>query len=393
MGKAFKFVHCADLHLGSRFKGLDAVDPAMAERMRRSIFDSFKRIVDLAIEKQADALIISGDIYDEKNELPSTRMWLAEQLGRLSIPVFICRGNHDSETSWDQSIPYPDNVREFGPDIERVAIGDDVEVLGVSYAVPHETRNLAAMAEGTSGKFTIFCGHCDLESVTEGHPYAPCSMSDLQGRGVDYWAFGHIHKRAEVSTDPYVVYPGNIQGRNFKETGKKGAYLVTVDSGRVASFEFIPTQTYIWEDLTVDISGKSFSDIVSDLTGKLGKDSICRMTFVGSGQLDTMLRNNPDDIRKTIASSTGCTISGIRVATSPEVDLDARRDDMSMPAAVVRTGRAFAAKSKDEIIDLICSNKVAAKYRDHFSEMTEDELRTIVEDSTKMILARMEVPR
>jgi len=393
MGKEFRFIHCADLHLGSRFKGLEAVNPIMAERMRKSILESFKRIVDTAIEKKADAMIISGDIYDEKNELPSTRMWLSEQLARVKIPVYICRGNHDNKTSWDESIPYPENVHEFGIEPEKFDIVDDIEIIGVSYATPHEDRNLAAMAEGTPDKFTIFCGHCDLESVTEGHPYAPCILTDLQGKGVDYWALGHIHKRNEVFANPYVVYPGNIQGRSFKETGEKGAYLVTVESGRVSSLEFFPTQTFVWQDLSFDITGKTLNDIVEEMSALVDWKAICRITFSGNGPLDTMLRINPDDVRKAISTSTNCTISSMIVNTGPEIDLDERRDDKSMSAAVIRTGKAYASKSKEEIIEMICSNKIAAKFRDQYMEMSEEELRSLVEDSTRMILARMEVPR
>ena len=393
MGKEFRFMHCADLHLGARFKGLGQDNSELAEKLRRSVFESFERIVDAALKSNVDAMVISGDLYDDSNELPSTRMWLSDQLSRLSVPVFICRGNHDSSTSWDSAIQYPKNVHEFGTEPERIDISEDVEIVGVSYSTPHEARNLAAMLEGRKDRFTIACLHCDLDSVSEGYPYAQCKMTDLIGRSIEYWALGHIHKREVVSTNPYVVYPGNIQGRSFKETGPKGAYLVTASLGRVVSAEFIPTSSYKWEDRSIDITGKSLNDIVQDLKGQFDRYTVCRLSFTGNGELDAILRLRADDVKKTISSSVGCIISSIDVNTTPDIDLRARSQEKDMASAVIRSGDKFSSMSKEQIIGLICQNRNAAKYRDIYMSMTEDEIRSIAIDSTRSIIAKMEASR
>ncbi len=392
MGNMFRFVHCADLHLGSRFKGLGSVDRGLAERMRLSVMESFERIVDAAIRERVDMMVISGDLYDDSNELPSTRMWLVRQLSRLTVPVFICRGNHDSRTSWDGSIPYPSNVHEFGPEVESIMLEGGIQVLGASYSTPHESRNLASMMQGDPGAFTVACLHCDIDTYSEGYPYAPCSINDMIGRGVDYWALGHIHKRNVILTGPYVVYPGNIQGRSFKETGEKGAYLVTVESGRVSSLTFIPTQTYIWEDITVDITGRSLPEIVGGLS-HLGGDRVCRLRFVGSGELDTMLRTSSDEVRKAVSDSTGCIVSDVIVETVPSVDLDARSEGRDMGAAIIQCGRRMEAMGKDEIVDLVCQNKVMARYRQQLMSMTDEEVRSLVSDAMRSSLAKMEALR
>ncbi len=393
MGKEFRFMHCADLHLGLRFKGLGEENSELAERLRASVMESFSRIVDYAIENSADAMVISGDMYDDSNELPSTRMWFCDQLSRLKIPVFLSRGNHDSEPRWASAIPYPNNVHEFGTEPERFDVGDDVEVIGISFSKQHETRNLASMLEGRRERFTIACLHSDLDSVSEGYPYAPCKMSDLIGRSVDYWALGHIHKRNVVSTSPYVVYPGNIQGRSFKETGPKGAYFVKVSNGSVISLDFIPTNTYRWEDLTIDISGKNLNDVKRELSSVVDDKTLCRITFTGNGDLDRMLRFNSSDVCRTIASSTGCIVSSIEVHTSPEIDLDSRSNNKDMAAAVIRSGRKLESLSKEQIVDMICQNKNAAKYREIYMSFTEEEIQSIVSDAMKSIIARMEVVR
>ena len=244
MGAHFRFVHCADLHLGSRFKGVSVRDPAMGERMTESVFESFGRIVDLARSEKADFMVIAGDAFDESTITPATRHRFASELGRLGIPCFIARGNHDPHTSWESSIPYPDNVHEFGTEPEYIELEglDGVEIVGASFADWHEERNLPSMVRGSPDRFTVACMHCDVDTAGAQYDYSPCRLSDMVGRGVDYWAIGHIHKRAVLSEDPYVVYPGNIQGRKISESGEKGCYLVTVDDGRVSELRFVPTQ-------------------------------------------------------------------------------------------------------------------------------------------------------
>lgn len=392
MGNEFTFIHCADLHLGSRFKGLGTTDRALAESMRRSVMESFGRIVDIALKRHADAMVISGDIFDDSNELPSTRMWFSEQLRRLGIPVFICRGNHDSRTSWDDAIPYPDNVHEFGTEPERFPVGDRAEVVGISYSTPHEQRNLAAMLTGSSDRFTIGCVHCDVDSVSEGYSYASCSVSDLVGKGVDYWALGHIHKRNVVSSNPYIVYPGNIQGRSFKESGQKGAYLVTVASGRVSAIEFIPTQTYIWENPVVDITGRSLTDVVQNLSRLVHGKTVCRITFKGSGPLDRMLRTSPEEVRKAIADSIGAVVSETVVQTSPEIDLESMAGRGDVVSSMIASGRRIEGMPIGEIIDIICRNRNLAQYRDVFEGMTEEDIRSLVTDALKGCIARLEAP-
>ncbi len=387
----FSFVHCADLHLGSRFKGLETKDADTASRFRESVFDSFRRIIDLTIEK-ADLLIVSGDIYDDEYASPSTRMFFARELARAGVPVFICRGNHDSVTSWDESIPYPSNVIEFGSEMSTIEVSDDAEVIGISYSTQHETRNLVSMLSGSPDRFTIACVHADCESVTEGYPYAPFSLSDLNGKAVDYWALGHIHKRDVVSRSPYAIYPGNIQGRSFRETGEKGAYLVKVSSRSVVSCDFIPTQTFVWNDVSVDIGGKTLEQIISDLKC-YGKNDVCRITFTGSGDLNTMLRTEEDEFVKILGGSLDCTVSSIIVDTVPFVDIDARAGGNDITAAVIKTGRGVEALTKDEIIDIICTNKPLAAHREYFASMSEESIRSLVEEALRSTVTRLEAMR
>src|SRR3546814_3031507 len=90
-----------------------------------------------------------------------------------------------------------------------------------------------------------------LHTALAGRPghadYAPCSFEELKSRGYDYWALGHVHEFEVVSTEPHVIFPGNVQGRTIRETGAKRAVLVAVDDGEVASVERIRSDEHTSE--------------------------------------------------------------------------------------------------------------------------------------------------
>ena len=395
MGAHFRFVHCADLHLGSRFKGVSFRDQAMGERMTESVFESFARIVDLARSEGVDFMVVAGDAFDESTITPATRHRFASELRRLGVPCFIARGNHDPHTSWESSIPYPDNVHEFGTEPEYIELEglDGVEIVGVSFEDWHKERNLPSMVRGSPDKFTIACMHCDVDSAGAQYDYSPCRLTDMLGRGVDYWAIGHVHKRAVLCEDPYVVYPGNIQGRKITESGEKGCYLVTVDDGRVSELRFVPTQGMVWRDVLVDISGKSMDGVISEVRGEVAAGDVVRITFTGSGELDSMLRLHTAENEEYLSKVLGCTVCGLVLETTPDIDMDARASGSDMTAKVIAAGRSMASSDRDAIISVITSNPIAARHRDYFESLPDERLSELAEAATGFLVARLEGSR
>jgi DNA repair exonuclease SbcCD nuclease subunit len=108
--------------------------------------------------------------------------------------------------------------------------------------------------------------HTALEG-REGHAtYAPCRLSALVDRGYDYWALGHVHAHELVHRDPWVVYPGNLQGRYARETGPKGAMLVEFDAARIKQVEHRALDVVRWAHVSVDASTCSTLDDVAEAT-------------------------------------------------------------------------------------------------------------------------------
>ena len=234
----YRFVHAADLHLDSPFKGLKRVAPRIGEILRKSTFDAFDAVVDLCITEDVDALLVAGDIFDSADRSLSAQLRFVDGLKRLEskgIRSIVCHGNHDPLDAWHSQVSFPVNSYRFGPNVTSTDLrpGDPESPLVYGYSYPtREVRGNIVPAfkkEFQSGRVSIGLLHANVGADTGHESYAPCTVDDLGKVGINYWALGHVHTRQEFTfPDGIAVYPGNIQGRHINESGARGVYLVTV---------------------------------------------------------------------------------------------------------------------------------------------------------------------
>lgn len=235
---SFRFIHAADLHLGSPLSGLALKDRQIAERFAAAGRDAFTALIDSAIESSVDFMVIAGDVYDGAWRDNSVGLFFNREIARLSraaIPVYFLRGNHDAESIVTRTIAMPEGVHEFSTRQPETFTIDALKVAlhGQGFADRVANDNLVlSYPPAVAGHFNIGVLHTSLSGRPPHAVYAPCTPADLASRGYDYWALGHVHAFEEVSADPLTLYPGNLQGRNIRETGDKGAVLVTVEDGR-----------------------------------------------------------------------------------------------------------------------------------------------------------------
>src|SRR5277367_6325163 len=258
----FRFLHAADLHLGSPFLGLVLKDEDVAARFAKASRSAFEALVTKALEEGVAFVVIAGDVFDGEWKDASIALFLNRQLARLSnrgIPAFLLRGNHDAESVVAKSLTWPDNVFEFSTRRAETHRIKDLRVALHGRGFPHRevVENYAVdYPEPLAGWFNIgvlhtACGRAGHEN------YAPCTAADLAARGYDYWALGHVHAFEIVSRDPWIVYPGNLQGRSIRECGERGAVIVEVADGVVAEVRRLVTDTARWAEVIVDAAPHS----------------------------------------------------------------------------------------------------------------------------------------
>lgn len=236
---SFRFLHAADLHLGSPFQGLAIKDAALADIFIEASRTAFSSLVERAIELEVDFMVVAGDVYDGDWKDNTIGLFFNREIARLDragIPVFLLKGNHDAESVITKTITLPRNVREFPVNAPATLKLDHIKVAlhGQGFAERSANDNLSlGYPAPEPGYFNIGVLHTSLTGREPHASYAPCSVDDLRSRGYDYWALGHVHEFEVVIDDPPIIFPGNLQGRSVREQGAKGAVLVSVEDGRI----------------------------------------------------------------------------------------------------------------------------------------------------------------
>ncbi|MGE3821406.1 MAG: exonuclease SbcCD subunit D [Isosphaeraceae bacterium] len=274
----FKFLHAADIHLDSPMLGLDRYEGAPASECREAGRRALENLVGLAIDERVAFVLIVGDLYDGDWPDYNTGLFFSAQMARLrdeGIEVYLIRGNHDAANRMTKDLRPLSNVKFLSDRRPESIVLDDLDVAihGQSYPQSAVTENLAqSYPERVPGRFNIGLLHTGVEG-REGHArYAPCVLNDLRRHDYDYWALGHIHKRETlIAADPVVAFPGNLQGRNVRESGPKGCLLVTVDDAGRVTVENRWLDVLRWGVCRVDASGaRDGDDLLARFRERLG---------------------------------------------------------------------------------------------------------------------------
>ncbi len=337
-----KFIHAADIHLDSPLTGLSAYRDAPTDLLRTATRDAFSMLVTEAIDEAVDFIVIAGDLYDGSWKDYNTGIFFSREMGRLNaakIPVYLIYGNHDAESDMTKKLSLPANVHVFSSNKPLTFHLPELKVAlhGQSFKHAATTNNLAvAYPEPIAGWLNIGVLHTALEGYKEHPSYAPCSVAELTAKGYDYWALGHVHEHAVLKEDPWIVFPGNIQGRHIRETGPRGAVIVTADEGGIVSVERLFTDVLRWYLLDVDVGSavdliecvrlvrRAFEKLIDDdpSTKPLAIRIILSGRSAAHGELFGEEAHLRAEILGLAASLAGerIWVEKVRLATSPALD-------------------------------------------------------------------------
>jgi exonuclease SbcD len=269
-----RFLHVADLHLDSPFIGLKKLPPTIRQELIQSTFKAYDRIIEYAIANKVDFVLIAGDVFDQANRSLKAQLQFVRGLDKLAqagIYSYIVHGNHDPLDGIQWPIELPDRVHIFsGRKVETVPFikqgKKEATIQGISYATRQVSENLSLdYKHQEECVFSIGLLHTNVDGSKGHENYAPCSLQDLVQSGLNYWALGHVHTRKVLHEAPYIVYPGNTQGRHSREQGEKGFYDVQVNSSEKVQLQFRPVQEIIWIEREVEVTGIEHINELRDL--------------------------------------------------------------------------------------------------------------------------------
>ena len=242
-----KFIHCADIHLGSKMES--RLPREKVEERRKEIRATFQKMIEYAHQNGVRAILISGDLFDSDRPLKRDKEFFYNAVkGNPDIDFLYLRGNHDGEESYtEQGL---ENLKCFSSEWTVYSYGD-VDIAGLELNAKNEL-SLYSSLELSKDKINIVMLH---GTAGDRSGSGMINVRELKNRNIDYLALGHFHSFEEklLDTRGRYAYSGCLEGRGFDETGEKGFVLLEIDDGKINS-TFVPFAFRIIRELCVDIS-------------------------------------------------------------------------------------------------------------------------------------------
>jgi DNA repair exonuclease SbcCD nuclease subunit len=251
------------------------------------------------------------------------------------------------------------------------------------------------------GWFNIGVLHTNCGGRKGHQNYAPCSVEDLVQRGYQYWALGHVHEYEVLNTHPHVVFPGNLQGRNIRECGRKGALLVNVQDGEVAGMTRLLVDQVRWALISVDFTGidndtaaieQLRSRIKEEIDAVGGSPVVFRINVSGETDLHRTIRSAPGWLKEEVlAAASHCSESAWLES------LEVETSEPRAPGSVQPTS-SVALDLKAMLMGLTTSPDVFRSavdpIRQRFSPMqvpedlySDDEIEQLVKEARELLLS------
>lgn len=269
--KEIRFLHMADLHIGS----------SAYIKLNLDAMSILHDIVDDANKNACDFIFICGDLFDAKPQIDVQKR-ISSILANFNGKIFIIYGNHDFDTAND--IIWPENTYVMGLNgMENIYIEDyNLRIWGYSYSdyqIKESIYNTYFNENETNkDEINILLAHGGDKL------HIPIDYNDLSQK-FNYVALGHIHTHQCLNKN--VVYSGSLIPQNKKEQNSHGYILGTI--GETLSYSLIEiAEKYI----SIDFDISSYTDIEKlymDIKNIIDKKHLYIISLKGTHNIELKL--------------------------------------------------------------------------------------------------------
>jgi DNA repair exonuclease SbcCD nuclease subunit len=371
-------------------------------------YESFKAIVQEAIRKKVDFVLVSGDVYHEEERSIHAQWFFkqqAEKLRSANITLYVIHGNHDPLSQKEQLIVMPENVHIFPTHmshaIHEAQSGERAIIYGFSYPERAFLMDPVPLFKKFEKEDAYHIGmlHGQENGQVDHDPYAPFSTAALKEVGFDYWALGHVHKRQVINSHPPVIYPGNSQGCHRKEQGEKGAYYVEMTK-TTTTFSFFRTGPVQWQDITVKIDNMtSFDDLIASILDDISsltysQTYVIHLYITGHGMLhETLMKKKAQedlmDMLQEELESAAIWLDKLTVNTTPEFIREKWRHTDHVIGDVIRIKEDISQSEVwKETLSSLTTHRKMSPFLEKLTEEDEEDILTKAE--TMIVTALLE---
>jgi len=288
-----RFAHISDVHLGGWKQ----------QQLQDLNFQSFRKAIDICIEKKLDFILIAGDLFDSAYppiEILKETFSEFKRLKEAKLPCFIIAGSHDYSISGKtfldvlEKAGFCKNVVNAEETKEKIILNPTVYNRIAIYGYPGKKSGLEIpelrkiKLNDCPGMFKILMLHTTIDKAKGTLP-TDAIETDLLPK-VDYYALGHLHMDFQYQN---FVYPGPIYPNNFQELEDLGnGSFYIVDTEKENSLEKIELK--VKETVLIEVEVRNAliatEQIISEIEKRDVEDKIILLRL--SGELET--GNNSD---------------------------------------------------------------------------------------------------
>mgnify|MGYP002780406449 CR=1 FL=1 len=216
------FLHSADWQLGLK---LHFVPGDRGARLRLQRFETVARIAALAKERQVDAVLVAGDVFDD-NEVGGDTLQRTRDVLRAfaPIPLLLLPGNHDPANA-DGALQRLDLTRFSDLAHVHLLLDESPLRLGALHVYPAPLRRRSGIEDPTRplrelsldrAAVNVAMAHGSvLDFSTSERAMDRIDGARLVDKGYDYVALGDWH--GTLSFGPRLWYSGTPEATRFKE--------------------------------------------------------------------------------------------------------------------------------------------------------------------------------
>ncbi|MFY2816828.1 metallophosphoesterase family protein [Achromobacter xylosoxidans] len=288
------FLHTADWQIGRQYGQFETDDAALLAEAR---FDAVARIAALAAERQVDAVLVAGDVFDTQGVSDRTIRRLFAALAAYAGPWVMIAGNHDAalaDSVWSRAAQLgciPPNVRvPPRPGVVDLA-AQNLAVLAAPLTQRHTyddvTQAFDAM-ESEPGRIRVGLAHGSVagrlpDTIDATNPIAPDRASRAR---LDYLALGDWH--GCLSVDERTWYAGTPEQDRFR--GNEPGYVLDVRiaaPGATPQVERVATGKYRWSAWTETLSLPTDAQALAERLAALRAEDVLRLDLQGHVNVPT----------------------------------------------------------------------------------------------------------
>ena len=316
-----RFIHIADLHLGSS----PEAEFLWGKNRAEEIWDSFAAVIDACNEKEIDLLLIAGDLFDRPPvwaDLDRAAKLFA-RLTATEVVMIAGASDYITEDSPWKTYPWQSWVHMLSDKhCMNVQLGNiNTSVHGCSYYAPTEGKPYLEDARpDKESEYQILLGYTGDDN------HMPADLSELSEKGFDYIALGYEHK-ASVMQSMHMAYAGSLEPLSVQETGKHGFILGEINEDST-TIRFVPFACREYININVrlssDITEEELEEKLAAAINQYGSDNIFTISLEGRYQ-----PKEPYDRARLLALGN---VADVKDGTLPDYNLvallDEHKDDM-----------------------------------------------------------------